>query len=107
MEISEKRGGKCTQNFVDRCITFIGENASECVKTNAFLNLTQEALVKIISSDYLCLEEEDVWRAVLAWSKHQGGVTQPLAHWTEEERVRVCKHLEKVIGEKWSQEFLN
>lgn len=46
----------------------------------------------------LCLEEEDVWRAVLNWAKYQAGVTQPTAHWTEEERARVCQHLSTVIN---------
>jgi hypothetical protein len=45
----------------------------------------------------IALEEEDVWRAVLNWAKYQGGVTQPTAHWTEEERVRVCQHLSDPI----------
>lgn len=44
------------------------------------------------------MEEEDVWRCVLAWAKHQAGVTQPTAHWTEEERIRVCQHLSGVMG---------
>uniref|UniRef100_A0A1B0GLH5 BACK domain-containing protein n=1 Tax=Lutzomyia longipalpis TaxID=7200 RepID=A0A1B0GLH5_LUTLO len=83
---------------MERCVSYIGENASECVKTNAFLNLTKEGLIKLISSDYFCLEEEDVWRCVLAWAKNQAGVTQPTAHWTEEERVRVCQHLSGVIS---------
>lgn len=52
----------------------------------------------VLISFQLCLEEEDVWRAALNWSKYQAGVTQPLAHWTEEERVRVCKHLSPIIG---------
>jgi len=38
---------------MERCIIFIGENANECVKTNAFLTLTKEAIIKIISSDYV------------------------------------------------------
>ncbi|KAF4527476.1 hypothetical protein B566_EDAN014114 [Ephemera danica] len=46
----------------------------------------------------LAVEEEEVWRAVLAWAKHQAGVTQPTAHWAEEERARVCQHLAGVIG---------
>nr|XP_018913693.1 PREDICTED: uncharacterized protein LOC109041728 [Bemisia tabaci] len=46
----------------------------------------------------LALEEEDVWRAVLNWAKYQAGVTQPTAHWTEEERARVCQHLSGVIS---------
>lgn len=39
-----------------------------------------------------------MWRAVLNWAKYQAGVTQPTAHWTEEERVRVCQHLSTVIN---------
>jgi hypothetical protein len=45
----------------------------------------------------LCLEEENVFRAVLEWSKNQAGVTQPLAHWNDEERQRVCKYLSPII----------
>ncbi|KAG5684376.1 hypothetical protein PVAND_013611 [Polypedilum vanderplanki] len=97
LEIQEKVGGKCTDSFVDRCIAFIGENASECTKTSGFLKLSKEAIVKIISSDFLCLEEENVFRAVLEWSKHQAGVTQPLLHWNEEERQRVCNFLSPII----------
>ncbi|KAH8327907.1 hypothetical protein KR067_001501 [Drosophila pandora] len=98
MDIHEKAGAKCAASFMERCIIYIGENAIECVKTNAFLTLTKEALIKIISSDYFCLEEEEVWRCVLAWAKYQAGVTQPTAHWTEEERARVCQHLSGVMG---------
>jgi len=90
--------GNGAKSFLDRCIAYIGENAFECVKTNSFLNLPQEALVKVISSDSFALEEEDVWRAVLNWAKHQAGVTQPTAHWAEEERARVCQHLSGVIN---------
>uniref|UniRef100_A0A1A9WRK8 TLDc domain-containing protein n=1 Tax=Glossina brevipalpis TaxID=37001 RepID=A0A1A9WRK8_9MUSC len=101
MEMNSKivlTGAKCTASFMERCIIYIGENASECVKTNAFLNLKKEALIKLISSDYFCLEEEDVWRCVLAWAKNHAGVTQPTAHWTEEERVRVCQQLAGVMS---------
>ncbi|KAI8123466.1 putative small nuclear ribonucleoprotein E [Lucilia cuprina] len=91
------KGAKCAASFMERCIIYIGENANECVKTNAFLNLKKEALIKLISSDYFCLEEEDVWRCVLAWAKNHAGVTQPTAHWTEEERGRVCQQLQGVM----------
>lgn len=49
-------GGKGTKSFVDRCISYVGENAIECVKTNSFLNLPKDALVKLISSDCVCLK---------------------------------------------------
>lgn len=45
----------------------------------------------------LALEEEDVWRAVVNWAKFHAGVVQRTAHWTEEERARVCQHLSGVI----------
>ncbi|XP_048487675.1 uncharacterized protein LOC105389031 isoform X2 [Plutella xylostella] len=93
MEIQDRPGGNSASSFMERCISFIGDNAADCVKTNAFLNLPKEALIKLISSDFLCLEEEEVWRAALAWSKQRAGVTQPTAHWTEEERARVVQHL--------------
>ncbi|XP_026734002.1 BTB/POZ domain-containing protein 19 isoform X1 [Trichoplusia ni] len=93
MEIQDRPGGKSASSFMERCITFIGDNAADCVKTNAFLNLPKEALIKLISSDFLCLEEEEVWRCALAWAKQRAGVTQPTAHWTEEERARVVTHL--------------
>lgn len=37
------------------------------------------------------LEEEDVWRAVLRWAKHQANVEAPSEDWTEYERESVCK----------------
>lgn len=43
------------------------------------------------------MEEEHVFRAVFEWSKHQAGVTQPLAHWNDEERQRVCIYLSPII----------
>ncbi|CAG0881812.1 unnamed protein product [Darwinula stevensoni] len=91
-------GSKGSKSFVERCIAYIGENAAECVHTNAFLSLSKDALIRLISSDNLALEEEEVWRAVLSWSKHQAKVTQPTAHWTEEERSHVCHHLAGVIN---------
>ncbi|GBP15840.1 Serine-enriched protein [Eumeta japonica] len=93
MEIQERPGGKCVSSWLERCIAYIGEHAAACVTTNAFLNLPKDALVKLISSDFLCLEEEEVWRCALAWAKQRAGVAQPTAHWTEEERARVCAHL--------------
>ncbi|CAB0038389.1 unnamed protein product [Trichogramma brassicae] len=89
--------GACV-SFIERCFAYIGENAIDTLKTNAFCSLPKDAVIKLISSDYLGLEEEDVWRAVLNWAKYQAGVTQPTQHWTEEERARVCQHLAGVIN---------
>lgn len=44
---------KCTASFLERCTSYIGENATECVKTGSFLNLTKEGIIKLISSDYV------------------------------------------------------
>ncbi|XP_026822518.1 uncharacterized protein LOC113560689 [Rhopalosiphum maidis] len=100
MDIQDRAstGGKGAKSFVDRCVSFVGENAAKCVKTNSFLNLPKESLIKLISSDCLALEEEDVWRAVVNWAKFHAGVVQRTAHWTEEERARVCQHLSGVIN---------
>lgn len=32
------------------------------------------------------------------WAKFHAGVVQRTAHWTEEERARVCQHLSGVIN---------
>lgn len=46
-------GGKAAAGFVERCISYIGENAADCVRTNSFLSLPKEAVTKLISSDYV------------------------------------------------------
>lgn len=83
--------------FVDKCTTFICENAAECLKTPAFLQLTKEAVIHLVSSDYLCMKEDDVWRAVIKWAKHRAGVTSNADQWTEEERQLVGQFLKGVI----------
>ncbi|KAL5290500.1 hypothetical protein ACFFRR_010083 [Megaselia abdita] len=105
MKMPEKIGKKSWSEMKDieeklqRIILFfIGENAQDCVKAKSFLNLTKEALIKLISSDYFCLEEEEVWRCVLLWAKHHAGVTQATTLWSEDERVRVCQYLSGVIN---------
>lgn len=39
-----------------------------------------------------------LFRSVLRWAKYNAGVTQPLAHWTTEERHRVCQQLTPVMS---------
>lgn len=46
-------GGKAATGFVERCISYIGENATNCFKTNSFLSLSKDAVIKLISSDYV------------------------------------------------------
>lgn len=47
---------KCTASFLERCTSYIGENATECVKTSSFLNLPKEGIIKLISSDYVIIK---------------------------------------------------
>lgn len=61
--------------FVERCIQYVGDNASECFETHGFLKLSKDALIRLVSSDHLALEEVDIWRAVLHWARHQVPVT--------------------------------
>lgn len=59
------------QSFVERCIQYIGDNANECFQSPGFLRLSKDALIRLVSSDHLALEEVDIWRAVLNWARHQ------------------------------------
>ncbi|XP_028392962.1 kelch repeat and BTB domain-containing protein 12-like isoform X2 [Dendronephthya gigantea] len=78
--------------------SFIEENASEVVQTQGFRGLSKDALIQLLTSDKFDLEEEDVWRAVLTWAKHQANVETPLEDCTEYEREDVCKYLKQVIN---------
>ena len=57
--------------FVERCIRFIGDNATECFRTDSFHRLSKDALIRLVSSDHLASEEVEIWRAVLNWARHQ------------------------------------
>ncbi|ALC38966.1 CG7102 [Drosophila busckii] len=85
----------------DEYMNLVLDDAEEVyVKTRHRKNLGRIMLKgdNITLIQNFCLEEEEVWRCVLAWAKYQAGVTQPTAHWTEEERARVCQHLSGVMG---------
>lgn len=51
-------GSKGSRSFVDRCVAYIGENALECMQTSSFLNLSREALIRLISSDNASLRSK-------------------------------------------------
>lgn len=50
---------------MEKCINFIEENAVECVKSNAFLTIKRDTLIKVISSDDFAMDEADVFRLKL------------------------------------------
>lgn len=69
-----QRNSSASPSFVERCVHFIGDNASECFQTTGFLRLSKDALIRLVSSDHLALEEVEIWRAVLNWARHQVGL---------------------------------
>lgn len=44
--------------FVDKCITFIEENAEDVIHTEGFYALPKPALIRLISSDQVCFTIE-------------------------------------------------
>lgn len=84
-------------SFIPKCIAFIGKHATECVRTKSFLQISRKSLIKLISSDLFCLEEEDVFRCCLNWAKYKAGVTQHFTYWSEEEKNKVCSELSPIM----------
>lgn len=76
---------------MERCITFIGDNAADCVKTNAFLNLPKEALIKLISSDFVSTQS-----VVFRYSHESSQVLMPVMIYLYVYRTKFhqnwCKH---------------
>ncbi|XP_014661668.1 PREDICTED: BTB/POZ domain-containing protein 19-like isoform X2 [Priapulus caudatus] len=97
MRMGQQFQGSSDNSFVERCAEYIEENAEECIHTESFLRLPKEALIRLVSSDQLALEENDVWRAVLAWAKQQTGINKPVSTWSEAEKGRVRVQMSGVI----------
>lgn len=96
----QTRGGsdEVSSSFVEQFTQFIGERAVECFKSDSFLQLPKDALIQLISSDHLALSENDVWRRILAWARHQANVHEQMPGlWTEEERNSIGVQLAGVI----------
>lgn len=96
----QTRGGsdEMSSTFVEQFTRFIGERAVDCFKSESFLKLPKESLIQLISSDHIALNENDVWRSVLAWARHQANVHESIPTlWTEEERNLISGHLAEVI----------
>jgi hypothetical protein len=87
------------QGIVDTCITHLSEHSPSSLKRNPnFLALPTNTIKIILSSPHFCVEEEEVWRCVLRWAQHKGGVPTHVSKWTEAERVKVSGFLTPVIS---------
>lgn len=89
--------GDDNQQFLQHCIDFIGENASQCLSSSAFLQMDKESVTHVIASDSLAMGEEDIWRSVLSWARGKAGVSGPGHQWSDEERKRIASLLSGVI----------
>lgn len=83
--------------FLQQCTSFIDENAIDCLKSVAFLEMDKESVIHVVSSDNLSIGEEDVWRSVLRWATKKTGVSAHPHEWTDEERKKVASQLSGVI----------
>lgn len=81
------------------CQSFIEQRAEACIYTEGWLELPKEVLHRIIQSENLCLEEEDVWRSVLNWGKFRAGIPleKPISNWTMQEKNFVKEALQGLL----------
>lgn len=84
-------------DFLQLCTDFIGENASQCLKSAAFLDMEKDAVIHMISSDSLAMAEEDIWRSVLNWARSKTGISDPPQQWSEDQKKRMANQLSGVI----------
>ena len=90
-----------TYHFPDlhkKCFCFIEDkaNAVEVLQSSAFLCLSEENLIKVISRDTLVAPELAIFKAVVRWKKHNSS--------SAEQTARVLQHIR--LGELSSQEIL-
>ena len=81
------------------CNEYIMKHAAECVATPSWLALPKQAMVRLISSDAFCLEEEEVWRAVIRWAKHNANLPSDKepAEWNAQDKQIISKVLDGVV----------
>ncbi|CAG7724587.1 unnamed protein product [Allacma fusca] len=96
--VAKQTGKKYMDGILDRCISFVGENASEVLQSSGFLTISQNCLAALVNADNLCLEEEEVWRCVLRWAQYQANVETHVSCWSESEKLKVAKYLTPVIS---------
>lgn len=94
---SKRSNRSNNDDFLQQCTDFIGENASECLKSPAFLELDNDSVIHIVSSDTLAMAEEDIWRSVLNWARSKTGITESPQQWSDEQRKRITAQLSGVV----------
>jgi hypothetical protein len=93
----EEREDPVLLSLVNLCMKFVERRARDVVLTDSFLQLSKEALIRIVKSDKLCLPEEDVWRSVLRWGCHQAQCPANPTQWSEEDRLKLKTMLKGVL----------
>jgi hypothetical protein len=70
-------------------LTFIAENVGVLRERRLLLSLSKEALVAILQSGLLRINENEIWRFCAEWARHKAGIddTRPLHTWTEKDRT--------------------
>ncbi|XP_069843183.1 BTB/POZ domain-containing protein 19 isoform X4 [Dipodomys merriami] len=53
----------------ERCIAFIEAHSQEALQTRGFLELSASALLALLHSDRLCVDEAELVRAVRSWAR--------------------------------------
>nr|XP_013013511.1 BTB/POZ domain-containing protein 19 isoform X2 [Cavia porcellus] len=53
----------------ERCIAFIEANSQEALRTHSFLELSAAALLPLLQSDKLCVDEAELVRAARSWAR--------------------------------------
>jgi hypothetical protein len=80
--------GEHARGLHEQCVGYVVEHFAECSAEPSFLELPCEAVVEVIGSDDLAVEEAAVLAAVRAWFDHDGAgragslkVLLPLVRW--------------------------
>lgn len=58
-----------TSAFIEKCIQLIQESTSEIVETDGFYELDESEMLQLIKNDKLCIDEGDLFLALLEWAK--------------------------------------
>uniref|UniRef100_G3U4T0 BTB domain containing 19 n=1 Tax=Loxodonta africana TaxID=9785 RepID=G3U4T0_LOXAF len=64
----------------ERCMTFIEAHSQEVLRTRGFLELSAAALLPLLRSDKLCVDEAELIRAARSWAR-VGAVEQIVEAW--------------------------